>query len=390
MEPLSKSRRSAAIVILGIVLVVIALAPIYVRGFPSQWNLGPGGRLAALGVALMFPPAAVVVCLCLSRDLAPYERFQLIALVVLLSLLATDLHYSNVDLGQYFHDVPENVTWQQQLHADVLNRSAEVIPHSYRFLPNGIVRWLELLTGKFLAASLIYRLTLTIALLFAIYRYARLYTGHQAALAAILLYVVVFPISIRYYAGQLTDPLSHLAFVVSFIMLEKQAFGLFSFAVLAGLLAKESILVMPVYYLLFRRGDRNHWLKGGLLFAAGVGLALVVRMSVSGAPAYEKVSGVGLEHIAINFAGCWDWIRQFWHTAGVFLLFVVVGWKRAAQPLQSLILFLLPCLWTSNLLFSHLKESRNFMPVVVPIAVVAASVLFDYRTTNDARPSVNS
>lgn len=43
--------------------------------------------------------------------------------------------------------------------------------------------------------------------------------------------------------------------------------------------------------------------------------------------------------------------------------------------LRRLTLFLFPCLLLSNLAFSHLRESRNYKPLVVPMALMTAEYL---------------
>jgi len=50
---------------------------------------------------------------------------------------------------------------------------------------------------------------------------------------------------------------------------------------------------------------------------------------------------------------------------------LVMAWKDTPSELKRLVLFLFPTLFISSLIFSWLREARNFMPLVVVMAVVA-------------------
>jgi hypothetical protein len=73
----------------------------------------------------------------------------------------------------------------------------------------------------------LYRLIFEFLLYYAIYRYARLYTAFPGAVLAVVLSSVIYPVTFENYAGQLTDPMAHLAFVLALIFLETEEFGFF-------------------------------------------------------------------------------------------------------------------------------------------------------------------
>jgi hypothetical protein len=62
-------------------------------------------------------------------------------------------------------------------------------------------------------------------------------------------------------------------------------------------------------------------------------------------------------------------------TACALLPFLVLGWKDTPLSLKRQILYLFPVLFFSGLFFSWLYETRNFMPLVFVMSVVAGSYL---------------
>ena len=133
----------------------------------------------------------------------------------------------------------------------------EVLPHSYRFLPNSLVRLFEQVTGDFSTARHTYRNLFGVLLFYALYRFSRLFLLHAGALFSLALWAMVSPVSYRYYLGQLTDPLSHLSFILAFIFIETEQFVYLLLTLTIGCLAKETVLVMAGYYALFGTGGRN-------------------------------------------------------------------------------------------------------------------------------------
>ena len=272
------------------------------------------------------------------------------------------------------------MAWQLDLQRLVMQLSPAVAPHSYRFLPNSIVRWMELSRVSYESARDIYRLIVGLLLYYAIYRYARLFTSYGGAILALLLIGVAYPISFEYYFGQLTDPLSHLSFVLALIFLETEDFALLLTTLLVGSLAKETVLAMAGYYVLFCRKERKYIVKAATLCISSVIIYLGVRVFVlHGAIHYQQVSGVTPEHIWINWHGS-RWLPIFCLTVGGLAPFLIAGWKQTPTSLKQQAFFLLPVLFLSSLLFSWLDEIRNFMPLVFVLAVIAGRYLSGLTT----------
>jgi hypothetical protein len=336
------------------------------------------GFALELRQALGYFVALALCCGIYRRELHRLSRSQAFAVVFLVALLTcilNQLHNFNVDYGADYFDDVSNSAWQAQLHSDVMNKALTVAPHAARFLPNAIVRWFELGGMSFEAARDLYRMIFVLLLFYAIYCYARLHTTHLGALIALLLTAVIYPVSFEYYAGQLTDPLAHLSFVLAFIFLAKQDFAALFATIMIGAIAKENVLVMTGYYVLFRYRDPHYTLRAGALTVGSLVAYFGLRIYVlGGLMHYSNISGVTTAHIPENWQDT-TWILPFLLTAGALLPFLVLGWRTTPRSLKQTALYLLPVLFSANLMFSWLHESRNFMPLVFVLAVVAARTL---------------
>ena len=357
-------------------LTAVAVLPVIFR-----WAVPPPatGRIAYLlqGFSYLVP---LVICYCIyraeSRHLAWPQAISLVFLVFLLASVTNSIHGYMVDHAAGTTPDYSNLIFQLRVHDSVMQLSPVAVPHSYRFLPNSIVRWMQLAHMGFEPARDLYRQICGILLFYAIYRYARLYTGFSGAIAAMLLTAIVHPVSFEIYRGQLTDPLSHLSFVLSFIFLETGDFASLLSTLLIGSLAKETVLAMAGYYVLFCRKERNYRLKVLVLCLASVTMYFGVRVFVlKGLMHYGQVSGVGREHVWSSLQpGLWP--ARFLMTAGAFAPFLALGWEKTPLSLKRQVFFLLPVLFISSLVFSWLHETRNFMPLVFVLAVVTGRYLF--------------
>ncbi|MDQ2843209.1 MAG: hypothetical protein M3Y72_19660 [Acidobacteriota bacterium] len=309
----------------------------------------------------------------------------LVFLVFLLTSLTNDIHRYYVDRSSIGSDI-SHLAWQVELQRLVIQLSPAVAPHSYRFLPNALVRWLEFLRVGFEPARDIYRLIVGLILFYAVYRYARLFTNYGGALIALLLAALIYPISFEYYLGQLTDPLSHLSFVLAFIFLETGDFAFLLTTILLGSLAKETVLAMAGYYVLFCRKDAHYPAKSVTLCLSSLATYFGVRFWVlHGAMQYKQVSGVTPAHVWINWRSG-RWFPLFCLSVGALLPFLILAWKRTPAVLKQQVLFLLPVLFISGLFFSWLDETRNFMPLVFVLAVVAGNYLQSFMASSESPP----
>jgi hypothetical protein len=134
-----------AFVFLG--LVVSLLPVLFHLSAPS--NRGAGPIFAYLPAVL-----AAVLCYVLDRPLGKKEKATALYLCVVLAFLTTYLHNWMVDLGPY-RGGPN--LWQLAMHQAVIDLSPDRLPHSYRFLPNSLVRLFEQVTGDFAVARDSYR-----------------------------------------------------------------------------------------------------------------------------------------------------------------------------------------------------------------------------------------
>jgi hypothetical protein len=360
----------------GVLILVWALACLAILPAIFHWEAPPpytdAGRYLPIGLGYLI---AVSICYVIFRaELRRLSRPQALSLVFVIFLLTSitnNLHGFNVDQATNYFPEPNRV-WQERTHNLVMQLAPALLPHSYRFLPNSIVRWVQLAHLDFDSARDLYRLIAGLLLFYSIYKYARLYSNYTSAIVAMLLTAAIYPISFEHYAGQLTDPLSHLSFVLAFIFLETEEFALLLSTLVIGSLAKETVLALAGYYVLFCQREARYQVKAVSLCVASAGVYFGVRLFVlHGSMNYQQTSGVKLEHVLENwqFIG---WHEPFLLTACALLPFLALGWKETALSLKRLVFFLFPVLFLSSLFFSWLVETRNFMPLVFVLSVVAA------------------
>lgn len=372
----SPSRRAVALrCALALLLTALALTPL---AFPGAFAAPPApGSLAARAARVavdLLPLLVIGLAFRMDLGLPRAQKATLLLLLVVLALLLVELHVCLVDDGRYFPSM-SNRKWQLMLHKQVLALDPAGLPHSYRFLPNGVVALLQVGTGDFASASLRYRHVFTFLLLLATYCWSRRHLQHPTALVPLFLYCAIYPISVRYYAGQLTDPLSHLSFVLGLLFLETGPFAYLLLTVLIGILAKESIVLVGACYALFHFRERGYAYKLAALVLGAVAIGLSVRLAVSGLDSYTKISGVGTDWMSINLANE-HWQSQLAYTVGIFVPFVVLAWRQAPWSLKGPLLVLLPGLLVTNVLFSAMREARNLVPATLVMAVMTVHHLF--------------
>ena len=300
------------------------------------------------------------------------RALSLVFFILLLTALTNQIHSFNVDHASNYAPALTNESIQEHLQDQVVELSPVAVPHSYRFLPNALVYCLQLCGVRFDAARDIYRLLAGLLLFYALYRFARLYVDFHSAVMALLLVCVIYPVSFEWYIGQLTDPLSQLSFVLAFIFLETENFAFLLTTLLLGSLAKETVLALSGFYVLFAGRTRQYFWKAGVLCFASLAMFLAVRFVVlHGTMHYEQISGPGPSHVIENWRDT-KWHQLFFLTGGAYLPFLILGWKETPLMLKRLVCYLLPVLFVSSLFFSWLSETRNWMPVVFVLAVVTA------------------
>ncbi|MCO5170140.1 MAG: hypothetical protein M9894_27720 [Planctomycetes bacterium] len=342
-------------------------------------------------LALCLPVLTVAACWWRwPLDLPRAARRDLFVLLVGATLLTAHLHHTNVDTApfRYAHKAfADNTGWQVETQALVMRLEAGYYGHNVRFLPNAFVHGLQLVTGDFVVARTIYRLTFGFLLLLAIYTLGRAWYSHRTALLGLLLYLLIYPVSIRHYAGQVTDPMSHLSFVLGMLCIARRRDADLGLVVVVGALAKESVVALAGLHLLMRLHERRAVAPAGAVLAAGLLVVWSVRRLVYGAAVTgTTMSGVGPEHVLENLRAWPLWAPQLLFTVGVFLPFLALSWRQAPRVLRLLAAGLALLLPLSSLRFSWMYEARNFVPASIALGLIAAARLTGDPGRAEARP----
>jgi hypothetical protein len=297
--------------------------------------------------------------------------------LVLLAGLMTAWHWYWLDNDDVL------AAWQRQMYFDILNHARDA-PHQFRALPYGFARSLEHVTGDWTFACVAYRWFFTYWFVWGCYRFARLWLPVAPALVTLLPVGALYPLSVWYYWGQLTDPLSHALFVFAFVYVVRDRTARLAAALALGVLAKETVVLMvPVYWACYWRGGLRPLLKAVALGAVCVAAFLAARLPLGWYPGYEKINGTERLMVLDNLG-----IAEPVYTAGAplyqnylqpalfvlpFVPLIVWGWQRLDRRLKVMCLTLTPLLLLSNLCFGWLYESRNYMPLVPLLATAALS-----------------
>lgn len=376
--PVAPHPQSALVIVSVLTATCAALAPIVLRLPAPAVPRSEGLQLSLTAALYLLPVLVAAVCFWYERDLPVSEKVALFILLAFLTRWMNQVHYILVDSGTGLFPY-SNAVWQRRVHEDILNLSPQALPHSYRFLANSIIRLFEQITASYDQARWVYRETFVFLLALAAYRYARLYLGHAAAMVSLVLWALVYPLTLLRYAGQPIDPLSHLSFVLAFIFIERRQFLYLLLALLVGSLAKETVLGMAGFFVLFRRSEPRHRSKSALLLLLGAGSYLGVRYFVlRGVPAYSQISGVGGEHVLTNLRSG-HWFALTFYAVGLFVPFLALAWRSTPQGLKQTIVYSFSMISASSLLYSWLSETRNLMPVAIPLAAATAGHLLRRR-----------
>jgi hypothetical protein len=332
--------------------------------------------MTGLGVAGVLLLMALALCVRARLD-RPSEvhASRNILLFAALAAVLTLLHWIEVDA----HPLP--MQWQRELYVGLFNHTFEA-PHNYRPLPYGFARLVERLTHDWLFAILSYRWFFTFWFLWASYRLARMFLDPVRSLWSLAPLVLFYPLSVLHYWGQLTDPLSHTLFVLTFIyLLEDRPLALAA-ALALGVLAKETaVIVAPAYLACYwRRGWRSWFITAGL-GSACLAAFLAARVPLGWGLGYWNINGTtGLmigtnlgfgEPIAHSTVPLW---MNYLHPlvfVGVFVPVLIERWPSIDPRLRAVCLMVTPLLLLSNVCFGWLYESRNYMPLVPLLATMA-------------------
>jgi hypothetical protein len=357
-----------------LVLAVLSLGPLLAGTRsagpdPTSWHslLGKGTVFLAMGL-----PIALTV-----RGVGPGEPWagRVWVFVLVLAALATAWHAYHIDR------IPDNERWQREAYLAILQGLADA-PHQYRALPYGLVRGLELLTGDWSFACLVYRWYFTAWFLWVWYRFARLFHTPSGAILTLAAFPLLYPPSVAFYRGQLTDPQSHFLFAAALIYGVRDRPVRLGLALALGILAKETVVLMvPAYAACQMKQGWRCLLRAMGLGAVCVAAFLAVRLPLGWRPGYEALNGTNGLMVTSNlgigpplYESEVPMLMNYLHPLlfiGSFLPFVALRWKWTDDRLKGLFLVLTPLLLASSLCFSWLCESRNYMPLLPLLTTMA-------------------
>jgi hypothetical protein len=289
-----------------------------------------------------------------------------------------------------------NQSWQQELYQQVLNREPKhgtysFVPHVYRPLPYGFARFLELLTGDWHFASWAYRWFFTYWFLWASWTFCRHYLRLSTAFAVVGWMVLLYPLSLWYYAGQLTDPMSHALFVLALFYIVTDQWWPLLFSLLLGVAAKETAVVLVLgYWACFWRGGLLSLAKSLGLLLGCICTYLAVRLPggwlqslASETSVFQSINATSGLMFRLNFEVRADWvayrlrgIESYLLPAlfvGAFVPGITRNWTRIDRRLRTLAVCVPPLVLASSLCFSWLREARNYMPLIPLLGSAAVS-----------------
>jgi hypothetical protein len=370
-----------------VVWIVLGAAPILFSCSPlptgAFFDSHPILQLA--GKALLLAILAVVTAVIWRCD---PERTRAKAVrycgFLLLAALLTDVHWHTVDL--YRSD------WQHEQYNGILAHNYQP-PDQYRFLSQGTLWWMALTNGTFFFSYVIYRFFFTFLLCLSIYRLARLYLEPRTSVLIVFLYGVFYPLSTRYYYGNLLDPMSHLVMLTAFYYCRQRRFWSFFWLFVLGVFIKETMLLLaPCYYLMNLetaglRQERN-WQRIILLGVVGMAVFLACRLpfhfsydlqSLNRTKEIMVWANLGLSRALITSGT--SVFQRYLHSVLFLLMWlplIVLQRRRLPASLFWTAIYLTAGLYLSNLCFGWNYESRNFIPGLVLLLICTMIILVDW------------
>jgi hypothetical protein len=357
-------------------LILISICFVQLR-WPAYFAVplftGYGAELSMTVLLFSLSPMACWAAMARSADDARTR-----ALVIAVSLFATGfcevMHHHIVDLGRYDNAFSDNMAWQLHLHQAVLRLDRlGATPHSYRFLPDCIVAFFQWLCGSFNVARVAYRFLANSLLFVVIYRYGRLYLTPVFAAAAILVVAFLYPVTILRYAGQFTDPASHLSFAACLYCLAAGIESGFQSSLFIGVLAKESVAVMAICRAFYGKNRLKSALAAALYLVAAIAIVLAIRFYVNRGPialAYTSISGTGANQLLNNLIAWREWWAMYAVTLGALVPGAIAGWKHMDKAFRATCIVIAVATLGANLAVSLFWEERNIVPLFIPLAVI--------------------
>jgi hypothetical protein len=381
----------AGLIALGIIPILFSCDPLPTINFFSRFT-----ALQWLGRAILVALVFLIIATIARIDSAPGpEKVRRYSGFALLAAFLTFYHYFNVDLA--------HLAWQIEQYNGVL-RHTYVAPDQYRFLPQGILWWMLLGNADFVFSYVVYRFLFTFLLCQAIYQFARLYLTPCESVFVVLLYAVFYPLSTRYYYGNMLDPMSHAVMLAALTCCYRRQFAQFSWLIVLGMLIKETMLVIiPCYYLMNSKTMRlrDARVAGRLAVITVIALAVFLACRIPFNFHYDFKTLNRTSELMIysnlGFSGAKHWssvpvYQRYLHPIlFIFIWLPLIIWKRRLlpAPLFRTALYLAAAFYLTNLCFSWNHESRNFVPPLIVLLVCTLLIVNRSTASFRMQPEAN-
>ena len=299
----------------------------------------------------------------------------------LLAGLLTDLHYDRVD--------QVTMNWQLEQFNGILMHNYQP-PDQYRFISQGTLWWMALTNGDFVFSYLVFRFFFTFLLCLSIYRLARCYLAPTNSVMVVFLYGAFYPMSTRYYFGNLLDPMSHLVMFTAFYYARQKKFWQFFWLFILGMFIKETMLLLaPCYWLMNLENtglrERQNLQRICLLAISGMAVFFACRLpfhfnydfkTLNRTPESMIYANLGFARAKMgSLIPVW---QRYAHPAlFLFMWLPLIIWQRRRLP-QSLFwtsLYFAAALYATNTVFGWNYESRNFIPGLVLLLIATMIIL---------------
>ena len=301
---------------------------------------------------------------------------------VLLAIMLTELHFYMVDTG-------DHLNWQIDQYNGIFAHTYQP-PDQYRFLPQGTLWWMILCNGDFIFSLLCYRFFFTFLVCQCAYRLARSFLAPRDAILVVLVYAVFYPLSARYYFGNMLDPLSHAVMLAALVCCHRRQFWPLYWLFVLGMFVKETmLLIAPCYYLMnlesFRLRDRRVLLRLALLAVSGAGVFLACRLPFHFHYDFYSVNRQYGLMVRSNFGlpggpaeSTVSIFQRLIHPVlFLFMWLPLIVWQRKLLPAAWFwtALYLVATFYLTNLCFSWNYESRNFIPALIFLVVCTLIII---------------
>jgi hypothetical protein len=387
----------------GLILVgIVSWAPLLFERLPVDFAPPPSWSLEGrAGKALVIVVFGVIIGLRAWLDYKEDAESGVAATgaLLLLATILTACHWYLVDDSWKLVVKDGTITkdyyirrWQEYQYFAHFNHilvsrkgALSTIPHVYRPLPYGFTRSLELMTGSWEFACLAYRWFFTFWFVWAYYRCVRLFHNPSRSLLSVCVLLVLYPISIWYYYGQLTDPMSHALYALGLIYVVQNRWLALALALAWGIQAKETAATLVLaYYLCYWRQGVAALLRTGVLALVCVAAFLATRVPLGWKFGFDSVNattgwmigsnlGIGSRVFREGLAPTYQNYLQPLLFVGAFVPFILARWRGTDPRLKVLFLTQVPLVLLSSLCFSWMYESRNYVPLLPLLTTMAQS-----------------